>query len=172
VSQPRTLSGSNYLSLRQRGVAASERTVNNSSAVSGLNLRLADSHYVNRFADCIEDFEAVAWFLTGASGMMIDDGYHVAATQSALRQVFSQSYSGVDNKLHCLSGNSVTNFVFRVASSFIQMDTTRRTRRFGPVNVPRIRYLGPYSVQSKNSASSGSSCVRMSCMRRSALSSV
>jgi ligand-binding sensor domain-containing protein len=71
-----------------------------------------------------------------------------------------------------LSGSKVTNFVSPVASSFIQMVSTRKTRPFGPVNIPRIRYLGPYSVWSNSSASCGRSCVRMSLSNRSAFSRV
>ncbi len=108
-----------------------------------LDLRLAHGDHVNRFPYGVEDLKAVPRFLPGASGMIFDDGHHVAATQSMLRQVFSESDPGVEIKLHHLSGNSVTNFVSSVASSFIQIDTTRKTCPFGPVNVPRIRNFDP-----------------------------
>src|SRR5258707_14198782 len=94
--------------------------------------------------------------------MVFDDGRHVATSQPMLRQVSVQRHAGEQFMLHILSGNKVTNFVWFVASSFIQIVTTRKTRPLGPLSVPRIRYLGPYSLSSKGSISSGKICSRMS----------
>src|SRR6266516_2064781 len=45
-----------------------------------------------------------------------------------LRQIFGQRDSRIQVVFHSLSANNVTNFVTPVASSFIQMDRTRKTR--------------------------------------------
>src|ERR1017187_6064039 len=137
-----------------------------------LNLGLADGHHGDGLSHRVENFQAVARFLAGLARMELHHRRHVSAAEPVLRQVRLQSHPGEQFIFHSLSGNKVTNFVWFVASSFIQIVTTRKARPFGPVSVPRIRYFGPYSVCSKQSASNGRICWRMSLSSRSALSRV
>ena len=78
--------------------------------------------------------------------MELNEGRHITTTQTSVGAVFSQSYAGVEVVFHDLSGNEVTNLVVPVASSFIQMVTTRNRPPLGPVGVARMRWFGPYSV--------------------------
>src|SRR6266542_1962880 len=58
-----------------------------------------------------------------------------------LRQIFGQRDSRIQVIFHSLSANNVTNFVTPVASSFIQMERTRKTRLVVFVSVPQKIFI-------------------------------
>ena len=76
-----------------------------------LDLRFAHGDNIDGFSDGVEDFQGVARLLTGAAGMKLDDGGHVATTQARFGQVFREGHADEEVVFPSLPGSKVTNLV-------------------------------------------------------------
>jgi hypothetical protein len=93
----------------------------------GFDLRFAGGHYCKGISHCIEDLQLVAWFLTGTSLVVFDNGRQIAATEIFLRQVIGERNACEERVFHGLSGYKA----MKGGAGFLvaQMETTCKRRR-------------------------------------------